>query len=169
MRILSRSCLGPAPHAQRAPHELDRERICITLSHTEPVLPDAPAAPVTDRPLDAPQLVEPGSRLLTALLELVLFVVTLGVGWLVWSVLEWRHARTPAKRLRHQQVVLVRGGAPAGFGRMCSRQLGGGAVTFLLGLSTCGIGWLFAAWLVFSPSRQALWDRIAGTTVAGAR
>jgi uncharacterized RDD family membrane protein YckC len=48
---------------------------------------------------------------------------------------------------------------------MARRQLLGIPFALLLGAVTCGIGWLFSGWLVLSPSRQALWDRIAGTTV----
>ena len=49
--------------------------------------------------------------------------------------------------------------------RIAVRQLIGIPLALLLGAVTCGVGWLFAGWLVVSPSRQGLWDRIARTTV----
>jgi hypothetical protein len=124
---------------------------------------DPGAAPV--QPLPAATLEEPARRLLTFLLDLGLFVVTLGVGWIAWSVAEGRRSRTPAMRLLGQQVVGVRTGRPATGGRMAVRQLLGGGLTLLLGFLTCGVGLLFGAWLILSPRRMTLWDRVARTTV----
>lgn len=111
-------------------------------------------------------LAQPSRRLVGFLLDLLLFIVTLGIGWIVWSVFEARRSRTPGMRLMGESVVGVRSGEPVGGGRMAVRQLVGIPLALLLGLVTCGVGWLFSAWLVVSPSRQALWDRVARTTVA---
>jgi len=60
----------------------------------------------------APSLAGPGRRFVGFLLEIALCVLTLGLGWLVWSVAEWRHGRTPAKRLLRLQVADARGWYP---------------------------------------------------------
>ena len=67
--------------------------------------------------------------------------------------------------MTREQVVDVRSGRVVSGGRMAVRQLLGIPLALLLGAVTCGVGWLFAGWLVVSPSRQGLWDRIARTTV----
>jgi uncharacterized RDD family membrane protein YckC len=111
-------------------------------------------------------LAGPGRRLAGFLLELVLFVVTLGVGWLIWSVLSWRSGRTPAKQLLRLRVVDGISGEQASWRRMALRQavyaLG---IAGLFGAATMGLGWGICAVFVLSPTRQALWDRLAFTTV----
>lgn len=111
-------------------------------------------------------LAQPSRRLAGFVVDLLLFLLTLGIGWIVWSVFEARSSRTPGMRLLGERVVDVRSGETVGGGRMAVRQLLGIALALLLGALTCGVGWLFAAWLVVSPSRQALWDQVARTTVA---
>ncbi len=98
----------------------------------------------------------------------MLFVVTLGLGWIVWAIVLGRTVRTSAKQILHTWVIDARTGAPATGRQMLARELVGILATLALGFLTCGVGLLFAAWLVFSPSRQTMWDRIAGTTVAKA-
>jgi hypothetical protein len=111
-------------------------------------------------------LSQPARRLGGFLIDLGLFVVTLGLGWIVWSVFEARASRTPGMRLTGQTMIDVRSGHRVNAGRVAMRQLVGVPVAVLLGLLTCGVGWAFSAWLILSPSRQALWDRVARTTVA---
>ena len=110
-------------------------------------------------------LAQPSRRLAGFLLDLLLFVVTLGIGWIVWSVFEARQSRTPGMRLTRELVVDVRSGRVVSGGRMAVRQLLGIPLALLLGAVTCGVGCLFAGWLIVSPSRQGLWDRVARTTV----
>lgn len=111
-------------------------------------------------------LASPGRRLAGFALEVALFAVTLGVGWLAWSGYEWRHGRTPAKRLLGLRVVDAVSGEPAGPRVMALRQavycIG---VVGLFGAVTLGLGWAIAAAFVLSPTRQAMWDRLAFTTV----
>jgi uncharacterized RDD family membrane protein YckC len=111
-------------------------------------------------------LADPGRRLAGFALDLGLFVVTLGVGWLAWSVAEWRHGRTPAKRLLRMRVVDAVSGEPVGLRVMALRQavyaLG---IVGLFGAVSFGLGWAIAAAFVLSPTRQAMWDRLAFTTV----
>ena len=99
-------------------------------------------------------------------LELVLFVVTLGVGWLGWSAYEWRFGRTPAKRLLGMTVVRPATGEPASWAALALREVVYGiGIVGLFGAVTLGLGWAIAAAFVLSPSQQAMWDRLAFTTV----
>ena len=113
----------------------------------------------------APLLAQPVRRLAGFVVDVGLFVVTLAVGWIVWSVFEARVSRTPGMRITGQRIVDVRTGEVVDGRRMARRQLLGIPLALLLGAVTCGVRWLFSGWLVVSPSRQALWDRVAGTTV----
>ena len=40
-----------------------------------------------------------GKRIEALALAPLLLIVTLGVGWLVWCVIEWTHGRTPSYRV----------------------------------------------------------------------
>lgn len=114
----------------------------------------------------ASPLAGPGRRFAGFLLEIVLCLVTLGVGWLAWSVVEWRHGRTPAKRLLRLRVVDAVSADPARWATMALRQ-GAYAIGIvgLFGAVTLGLGWAVGAAFVLSPTRQAMWDRLAFTTV----
>src|ERR1017187_9491207 len=49
-----------------------------------------------------PQGVQPRSigRVVAAYaLAVLLFIVTLGIGYIIWSLMAWRHGQTPAQRL----------------------------------------------------------------------
>jgi hypothetical protein len=111
-----------------------------------------------------------GKRLQALALAPLLFVVTLGVGWLVWCVVEWAHGRTPSYRLLGLRVVRTSDGQPARLVRSFAR----GVICLLLVVPTivvcCVIGFTF----VFGASapedllrrpRRAPWDHITGTKV----
>ena len=111
-------------------------------------------------------LAGPGRRLAGFGLELVLCVATLGVGWLGWSAYEWRFGRTPAKRLLRMTVVDTATGEPAGWKAMALREaVYGIGIVGLFGAVTLGLGWAIGAAFVLSPSKQAMWDRLAFTAV----
>lgn len=99
-------------------------------------------------------------------LELVLCAATLGVGWLGWSAYEWRFGRTPAKRLLGMTVVQPSTGRRASWPAMALREVVYGiGIVGLFGAVTLGLGWAIAAAFVLSPSKQAMWDRLAFTAV----
>jgi hypothetical protein len=62
------------------------------------------------------------ARVQSLALTIALVVVTLGVGWMVWSVLEWRHGRTASYRLTGLRVVRRSTGTPIGLGRSLVRN-----------------------------------------------
>ncbi len=115
-----------------------------------------------------------GRRIEAFGLTLLLIVVTLVVGWLVWSVIEWRHGRTASYRLSGLRVVR-RDGTPVRFGRSVLRN---GVVCTLLVVPTvaaCAVaGIAFALGAsppdgLFREPRAAPWDRLTGTMVVDER
>ncbi len=107
-----------------------------------------------------------GSLLLTALL----IVVTLVVGWLVWSVVEWCGGRTPSYRLTGLRVVRRADGKPVGLGRSVIRELCC-AVLLLPTLAVCCVLAIVFVMGASPPdgllrqSRRTPWDRLTGTDV----
>jgi hypothetical protein len=62
-----------------------------------------------------------GKRCAGYLLEAVLFVITLGLGWLIWSLVVWKDGKTPAKQLLGMKVLRL-GMAGTGQGRQHHRR-----------------------------------------------
>jgi RDD family len=63
------------------------------------------------------------TRIKSLLLTPVLLVATLVVGWLVWSVAEWRHGSTPSYGRIGLRVVRRSDGRPIGLWRSVLREL----------------------------------------------
>jgi hypothetical protein len=111
-------------------------------------------------------LVTPGGRVSALLLDLVLAVVTLGVGWLGWSLFTWRHGQSPAKRLLGHVAADATTGDPLGWGRMALRELVvRGVLGTALGLVTASVYLLVDGCLVFSAGHRTLHDHLAGSIV----
>ncbi len=115
------------------------------------------------------------ARIRALLLTSLLFIVTLGIGWMVWSVLEWRHGRTASYRLTGLRVVRRSDGRPVGLARSFLRN--GICCTLLLipTVVVCvmlGIAFVMGASppndLLTKP-RLAPWDLLTGTKVLDER
>ena len=90
-------------------------------------------------------------------LAILLFVVTLGVGYIIWAVVIWRQGNTPAQRLLRLRCWLPEAGRIAGREDMAVRQV--------LGLAFAG-QLLIGVWLVlFTRAHMSLGDYLAGTVV----
>jgi hypothetical protein len=116
-----------------------------------------------------------GRRLEALGLTLLLLIVTLGIGWLVWSVLEWRNGRTPSYRLLGLRVIRRDDGRPIGLARSLVRS---GICCTLLVVPTVVIGGVVAISFAIGASppdgllrqpRAAPWDRLTATTVIDER
>ena len=125
-----------------------------------------------DRPRRAASL---GRRIGSLGLTVLLLIGTLVVGWLVWSVLEWRHGRTPAYRLLGLRVVGRSDGQPVGFWRSLARS---GVCCPLLVVPTVVIGAIVGLCFAMGASppdgllsqpRAAPWDALTATTVLDER
>ena len=123
------------------------------------------------------ELASQGRRLAGAVLEVVLFCLTLGIGWIVWYLLSARNGQSPAKRLLGMRVM--RGGEVANLGWMLIRDLAVRIIAFgavnavliaILGEEAGGaiFGLMFivaALWCIWDARRRCLWDIAAGTEV----
>src|SRR4051794_32314530 len=94
----------------------------------EPAPPaDAPAPPMTTfehlppPPPPAP-LASAWIRIEEAVVEVLLFVCTLGIGWLVWWIVAWGRGDSPAKQVLALRVVRASDRQLPGFGKMALRE-----------------------------------------------
>lgn len=148
--------------------------------HGEQFAPAAPAGatppPVTPPHTAAPAgtagasgigvagpLVSNGKRFGAYLLESVLGVITLGIGWLIWALIVWREGLTPAKQLLGMRCVNADTGEAATWGTMALRELVGKGI---LGSITFGITTIVSAFMILlGERRQGIWDMVATTIV----
>lgn len=143
-----------------------------------------PPPPPSFNPGEAPRQSGPvtpvsnGARFGEFLLEMLLTIVTCGIGWLIWSAVLWQQSTTPAKKLLKMRVVNVATGAPATMQQMLLRELlgkvalawGGNLVLSAAldgsGANVGGLLFLVSGILILvTPTRQGVWDYIAKTTV----
>lgn len=104
-----------------------------------------------------------GKRFASYLLEIVLIIVTLVIGWLIWWIIAWGKGQSPAKQVMKMRVVKLDENRPATFGEMAMRELVG---KYLLSNITFGISMLVGGVMILTDdNKQAVWDKIAGTTV----
>lgn len=104
------------------------------------------------------------ARLGASLLDGVLMIVTLGIGWIIWSVFLLNQATSPAKKMLGMQIVDSSTGVPATIQQMLLREILGKVV---LSSVTGGITSVVSALMILVlPSRQGIHDYIARTTVA---
>jgi RDD family len=116
-----------------------------------------------------------GRRIGALALTVLLIVATLVVGWLVWSVVEWRQSRTPSYRLLGLRVVRQGDRQPIGLGRSFLRS---GICCPVLVVPTAVIGAVVLLCFAFGASppdglfsepRRAPWDVLTATTVLDER
>lgn len=115
-----------------------------------------------------------GKRLEALALSPVLCVVTLGIGWVLWCVFEWRNGRTPSYRILRLHVVRLSDGQPIRLGRSIVRS---GICCLLLvpTIVVCviiGISFAFGASApdnLFRDPRRAPWDHFTKTKVTSER
>jgi len=107
-----------------------------------------------------------GQRLGASLLDGLLFVVTLGIGWLIWDIVLFSQSTSPAKKMLGLRVVDINTRAPATMQQMLLREVLG---KFILGSITGITGLVSIVLILVTPSRQGVWDYIARTTVVSGR
>jgi len=111
-----------------------------------------------------------GRRLEALVLMPVLLILTLGIGWLAWSILEWRSGRTPSYRVLGLRVVRRSDGKPIGLGKSFVRS----SLCAVLVIPTIVIGGVVGVTFamgasppdgLFSQPRAAPWDQLTATKV----
>lgn len=124
-------------------------------------------------------LASQGRRLAAFVLDIVLFAVTLGIGWLIWLIVVGQRGQNPAKQLLGMRVVRV-DGSRAELGWMLLREIVAKWAFFavldvVLMLASAGVAGTITAivfaiaalWCVWDANRQCLWDKALGTYVVG--
>ena len=115
-----------------------------------------------------------GKRVQALVLAPLLFVATLGIGWLIWSVFEWRNGRTPSYRLLGLRIVRLSDEGPIRLGRSLARA----AICCLLVIPTIAVCCLIGLCFAFGASppdgllhdpRTAPWDYLTATKVTDER
>jgi uncharacterized RDD family membrane protein YckC len=107
------------------------------------------------------QLTSKGKRFGAYLLDGLLMVVTLFIGWLIWSIIIWDKGQTPGKSLLKMRIVSVDEYRVFRRGDMALRELVG---KFLLGFIP--LYSLVSAVFVLTDERsQGLWDKLAKSVV----
>ncbi|PZS20018.1 MAG: hypothetical protein DLM57_02560 [Pseudonocardiales bacterium] len=105
------------------------------------------------------ELATAGKRIGTYLLELVLAVVTLGIGYLIWTLIVWAKGQTPGKQVMGLRIYHLENQRAASWGQMFLRQVVGGIAN-----SIFYIGFIVSVVFLFTdPLRRTVPDRIAGT------
>ncbi|MGB6837299.1 MAG: RDD family protein [Dehalococcoidia bacterium] len=101
-----------------------------------------------------------------SLLEGVLVLVTLVVGWLIWLAFTAQTSQTPAKRILGVYVLDAATGVPVSAGKMWVREVLVKWLLVTLINAVIGVGGLIdALWVFFDKDRQTLHDKVASTVV----
>jgi uncharacterized RDD family membrane protein YckC len=103
-----------------------------------------------------------GKRFGALLLDGLLAVLTLYIGWLIWALIVWSKGQSPGKSLLGMRCVRTDTGLAATWGTMALREWVGKG---LIGGASCGITNLVSAFMILGPARQGVWDKIAATVV----
>jgi hypothetical protein len=113
-------------------------------------------------------LASPGKRFGTLLLEFVLYVVTLFIGYIIWTLIAWGNGQTPGKAVTKLKYVDVATGRVATWSKSAFRDFViRGIVFYFITIFTLTIGFFVAAFMAFDRDKQyrSGWDRMAGTVV----
>ena len=112
------------------------------------------------------QLAAPETRIYAFLADLAIGFVTLGIGWLIWSVILWSQGTTPGHKLLHQTIVDEKTLQPLTWDRMAIRELlFKGFIGGILSSLTYGLFYLADALFIFREDRRAIHDHMARTLV----
>jgi uncharacterized RDD family membrane protein YckC len=98
------------------------------------------------------------------LLDGLLILVTLLIGWIVWSIVLWDRGQTPAKQLLGMRVLHRNTLTSARRGRMFLREVPCKWIIYIFANFTL-IGIVAYFWLLWDSSRQELWDKMVETIV----
>lgn len=124
---------------------------------TEATLP----GPVTVEGAEPLRISSVGRLVGAALLDSVLSVVTLGIGWLVWAAITAAEGATPGKRLLRMQVVDPRTRRPVSWAKYVFLR---GFVGQLI-LNVPLIGWVLFFMPLWDERNQSVGAKLSDTVV----
>ena len=103
------------------------------------------------------------ARLGCALLDGLLFMVTLGIGWIIWAFTLNGSGQTPSRKLLNHTVIDLDTGNPMKLGRMFwMRYFIGTLVANFAFLFTIGILCFMPFW---DKRNQNIWDKVSNSLV----
>jgi len=108
-------------------------------------------------------------RLGAIILDATLIVVTLGIGWVIWSFIVWGEGQTPAKKILKLRTINFTNGRAATWGHMGIRE-GLVPITVSIASSVTG-GIAYVAWVIieivfyFTKNQRTLRDYWVKTAV----
>ena len=107
------------------------------------------------------RLASPQARLGAYLVDIGLAIVTLFIGWFIWSMFTWQTGQTPAKRLMKQVVVDGRTGETFTWVKMLLREavvkwVAGGIAS----AASNGITFVVDSLFIFREDRKTVHDMI---------
>lgn len=106
-----------------------------------------------------------GSRVWATILDSIMFVITLVIGYIIWFIIVARHGQTPGKQLA-KVVCIDKNGEVLHFWRMLWREF---ISQYLLAIITISFfGWLDYLWALWDKDKQTWHDKMAGSWVVKA-
>jgi len=113
-----------------------------------------------------PQLATPQARLGAYLVDIGLLIVTLLIGWLIWSFFTWQTGQTPAKRLMKQVVIDGKTGQPFSWVQMLLREFVlKGVAGGIASSATSGVTFVIDSLFIFREDRKTVHDMILNSRV----
>ena len=112
-----------------------------------------------------------GRRVVAYLLDIILLLLTLIIGYIVWWLFTLRRGQTPGKQLLGIRVIRT-DGRPSGWGWTFLREflIKFGLFSIAIDAVTLSLGWIFdGLWAFGDRDRQALHDKIEKTIVVDDR
>ena len=123
----------------------------------------------TDHPDLSLMLATRSQRLGALFLELLLAIITLLIGWLIWSLIVYARGQSPAKQVLKMRVIRLESRRAADWGWMALRDLvlKAAAIFFLAGVFLLGFIWVIVNGIVLlnNDRNQTLWDKMLKTVV----
>jgi uncharacterized RDD family membrane protein YckC len=97
------------------------------------------------------------------LLDGLLAVVTLVIGWLIWLLIVMKDGQTPAKQLLGTRAARLDIHWKAGWGTTALREVVRIVIAYILSYTILGL--VLFCWLLWDKDNRELWDLAAGTVV----
>jgi uncharacterized RDD family membrane protein YckC len=111
---------------------------------------------------DGTELANVGRRIGAYFLAIPLWIVTLGIGYIIWGLIAWCNGQTPALQVLGMRCWRPETNRVAGFWYMALREIPGRMIDGILGFITLITSFVL---MVTGKERKALHDWIAGTVV----
>lgn len=125
-----------------------------------------PPAPAIGVSVAGEPLATPAVRLGAFALDAVLSLLTLGIGWIIWSLVVWNKGTTPGHQIVRLYIIDAKSGRTATWGHMALREFViKGIVGGIASALTLYIYFIVDSLFVVRDDRKTLHDMIISTQV----